>query len=220
MAKMTDGEIVQLLNREIDQAQGYDSDVLASKRAKALDYYNGEMPAAAKGRSQVVSYDVADVVNALMAQASEIYRSSDVQFDAVSEEDEPQAQLESDLIRYMIETNDEWQTFDAASFDAFLQANGWIRVEIDEKQEVERDNWKNQTIEAVSQITTPQSDNEVVELVELEEDDDRLYSFTTIKTTTTRKLNIECVSPDVMLFTPASDQYDLQDLRFVGERKL
>lgn len=217
---MQEGEIIQLLNREVDQAQGYDSDVLAAQRTKALNYYNGKMAAAAKGRSQLVSHDVADVVNALMAQASEIYRSSVVEFDATSEEDEPQAQLESDLIRYMIETNDEWRTFDNASFDAFLQANGWIRVELATDENVERDKWEGQPLEAVMNITTPQAENEVIELEDMTENEDGTFDFTTVKTTTKQRLDITCVSPDVMLFSPASDQYDLQQLRFVGERKL
>ena len=122
---MNDNELVALVRREIEDAQGYDSDVLATKRELALDYYHGKMPAAPDGRSQVVSHDVADTVHALLAQIIPIFQSSLLEFTPQSEEDEPQAQLESDFVRWTLERSDCYKILSEAAHDALLIANGW-----------------------------------------------------------------------------------------------
>ena len=49
--RLSDDDISAIIEREIQQAQGYDSDVLSSKRQSALNYYSGIMPAPAEGGS-------------------------------------------------------------------------------------------------------------------------------------------------------------------------
>lgn len=217
---MTDDALIALLKRETEEAQGYDSDVLADNRAMAIDYYFGRMEKTAEGVSNIISHDVADTIHSLMAQSTEMYKGSSIEFDAESEEDEPQAQMESDAIRAQIERNDEWATFDAASFDAMLQDNGWIGVEILEEVMVEREPYSNLSAEAVFQVMEPTRSNQAVDVESPDYNEDGTVSFTLTRTTTKRKLDIRCVSPDVMLFSPAGDQFNLQELRFVAERRL
>jgi len=217
---MTNDDTIALLKREVEDAQGYDSDVLAENRANALDYYFGRMAQTATGVSNIVSHDVADTIHSLMAQSTEMYKGSSIEFDAESEEDEPQAQMESDAIRAQIERNDEWATFDAASFDALLQDNGWIGVEILEEDIVERESYTNIMDEAAVEVMQPTRSNQVIDITDSEQNDDGTVSFTLTRTTTKRKLNIRCIAPDVMLFSPAGDQFNLQELRFVAERRL
>ena len=103
---MNETELVALVRHEIDDALGYDADTLATKREKALDYYFGKMTAAPEGRSQIVSHDVADTVHALLSQINPIFQSSVIEFAPASEEDEPQAQLESDFVQWQLEQSD------------------------------------------------------------------------------------------------------------------
>ena len=49
--RLDEGQISAIIERELQDAQGYDSDVLSAKREKALEYYQCIMPAAAEGRS-------------------------------------------------------------------------------------------------------------------------------------------------------------------------
>jgi hypothetical protein len=62
--KMDDDRLKALLSQEISSALTYDDTELSQKRAKALEYYRGEMTdtPAMTGRSSVVSKDVADTI--------------------------------------------------------------------------------------------------------------------------------------------------------------
>jgi len=214
---MIDNEtLVQNLKRDLDESQGYDSDVLSDKRAKALDYYNGNMALPPKGRSRIVSNDVADTVNALMAQATDIYKGSNVEFPADSEQDETQAQLESDVIKTLMQNNDEYQTFESATFDALLQGNGWIRVDSRE-EEIE-------SIQKLAQADDMQLLNLEIQLEESGTD----YEIRTneegeadlIIKVKTRELIFEAVPPENMRFTGQDGTGDIQELTLVAEKKL
>jgi hypothetical protein len=109
---MRDQDIAAIVKRELDQARGYDSDVLSTVRADALNLYNGIMPKAAEGRSQSVSLDVADALHATLAQISPVIRSSQVEFEALSQEDETQAQTETDFVRVEIERASGYDVID------------------------------------------------------------------------------------------------------------
>jgi hypothetical protein len=207
-------ELVALVRREIDAAQGYDSDVLSSKRAAALNYYNGIMPAAPEGRSQIVSSDVADTVHALLAQIVPIFQSSIIEFDPESEEDEPQAQLETDFVSTMLQKSDGYQVLADAAHDALLIGNGWIKVYIDEQKEVHEEQYGDLDAMQLQAVSQPQSEGEEVKIRE------NAGGYQVRRTVTTRELKIETISPDVMLFSSACDQFDFQELQFVGERKL
>ncbi len=217
MPTMTQDDIVALLKLEIQQAQGYESDVLAENREKALDYYFGNMQDTPAGKSNIVSTDVADTVNSLMAQASGIFRASSVEFPPIHEQDEPQAQLESDVIQYIIEMNDEYQTFDCAAFDALLQANGWIKVEYLNETKVEEEEYTGDDPAILFQALQPKTDNESIDIIDLDEDNNNM---TIERTTTKQRIKITSVSPDVMLFSPNANYHELQDIRFIAERHL
>lgn len=223
MTQLSDTEIVAILRLELDQAEGFDADVLADKRARALDYYFGSgdsIRAAGDGRSSIISHDVADTVHSLMAQIGDIFKASAVEFVGNNEEDEKQAQLESDVVRSVLEANDEYRTFDAASFDGLLQGNGWIRVEVlEEEQETTQ---KYLGLDDAKMLALYQQLNDQFDEYEIVNSDTTSEGENlTIKGTKTfRSLEVAAVSPDRMLFTQAEDQYDLQDLRLVAERRV
>ncbi len=214
---MTDGEIIGLLESELYEAMGYDSDTLSANRRKALDYYHGRMQAAPVGRSQIVSYDVADTVHALMAQSADIFKNSIIEFEPQSEQDEEAATLESNVVQSLIETNDAYQTFNKSSFNAFLQGNGWVKVWIDED-----------ITKTTQQYPSDLQPEEILAFSDkINKDPTLSLEITTSKDTinahitrTVLTLKVEAVSSDVMLYSPSQDQYDLQKLRFVAERRL
>ena len=82
----TDEELAGLLKEEISRSEGYDTDELAGSRTSALQYFYGKPRGdEMKGRSQVQSLDVADMIHAILAQMMPAF-SSDcvVQFDPTS----------------------------------------------------------------------------------------------------------------------------------------
>ena len=134
---LTDDEIVAICRLEVDQAQGYDEDVLSQKRSQALEYYHGIMPKAPEGRSQIVSHDVADAVHHTLSNITSMFTSSLLQFKPNHEQDETPAQTESDAVRYQFEREGGFSILNAAAHDALLIGNGWIKVTVDE--DIQRD---------------------------------------------------------------------------------
>ena len=213
---MTNDEIAAIVCREIEQAQGYDSDVLSTKRQMAQDYYNGLLPAApAVGRSAIVSMDVADSVHALLAQIAPIIKSTIVEFDSKSEEDEKQAQLESDFIRTKIEEEDGYEVVFSAIHDALLCGNGWIKVYVEEDEEVTEEVYP-PGLDAVQQyvLTQPTAPEQTVTATESD------TKLVVKRTTKKRELEIDSIPPANMLFSAGYGNGDLDDQRFVAELKL
>ena len=108
--RLSDDDISAIIEREIQQAQGYDSDVLSSKRQSALNYYQGIMPAPAEGRSAIVSTDLADAVHSMLAQIQPILKSTLLEFVPNGDEDEQMAQSESDFTRDQMSRSGGWRT--------------------------------------------------------------------------------------------------------------
>jgi hypothetical protein len=211
---MNNDELVALVRQELDASMGYDADILATKREQALNYYHGIVESAPEGRSNVVSFDVADTVHALLSQISPIFQSSTLEFPPTSEEDEQQAQLESDFVRWQLEQSDGYKILSEAAHDALLIGNGWIKVEIEEETTVTEERYHRVEPVQLQKLMMPNAENQEVDV---KESDD---GYTIRRSTTTRELKADCISPDVMLFSTARDQFDFQELRFVGERKL
>lgn len=213
--RLSNSELATVVRYEIQQAQGYDADVLATKRAKALDYYNGVMTAPAEGRSAIVSTDVADSLHALMGQLDPIIKTTLIEIKPNGEEDEPQAQAESDFVRDAIEQAGGWRTIFEGVFDALLIANGWLKIQTEDVTSVTTQTFPpglpDEAYYVLGQPTAPRQEVQIKA--------SRLK--TTVKRTTTKtKLSFECIPPEDMLFSEGAGQEDLQKLRFVAQRKL
>lgn len=213
--QLSERDLVAVLRFEIQQAQGYDADVLATKRQQALDYYQGNMPKPPEGRSGIVSKDVADSLHALMSQLAPILKTTMLDFSPEGEEDEAQAQAETDFVRDAIRKAGGWRTFFSGVHDALLVGNGWLKVEVEEDTNVTREYYPpNPPDEAIYLLSQPTAEDQKVEV--------RVSKLkTTVKrTTTTRRLSFRCVPPENMLFSEGPDQEDVRTQRFVAERRL
>ena len=211
---MNDTDIIALAQYEVDQANGYEQDVLSTKREMALNYYNGKMKAAPEGRSQIVSMDVADTVNSLMSQVGRIFQTSNVIFEALSEEDEPKSKMESDACKWQLDKSDGHKLLHEAAHDALLIGNGWLKVTVEDTAEVNTESYGELSPEQLQRVMAPTAENQEVDASETKE------GYDIKRTTTTYELKVECIDPAVMLFSNARNQYDLDQLRMVGERKL
>src|SRR5512139_804493 len=212
---MRKNDVAAILNLEITQARGYDSDVLSTRRAAALDMYAGIMQAAPEGRSQVASLDIADAVHAVLAQISPIVRSSRVEFEAMSQQDEQQPNTETDFVRIEIERAGGCKATDEATFDALLQGNGWLYPWVDESTTVTETalpgQLSDEQVFAAQQAFGP--DAKVTIRQGKEEARIRIE-------TTKRTLRIECVPPEEMLYSECGADFDVEQLRFVGRARL
>lgn len=125
-----------VIERYLDQAEGGDSDELQAERAEALAYYNGDRRGdEIEGRSQQISMDVADCVNATLAMMGDmLVRDAKVSIDPDSDQDEISARAESDILNDVLMKDNPGERVLLASIkDALLLKNGCLKVRVEDR---------------------------------------------------------------------------------------
>lgn len=147
--KKSDGEILALIVQNENISYGINDSALADDRAQAINYYLGEpFGNEIEGRSQVVSYDVQDTIEAALPQLLKIFVSGDrvVSFDPKSPEDQDAAEQETDYVNHIVmERNEGFKVFYVWFKDALLSKNGYVKVYAEEEVETEEEEYKGLT---------------------------------------------------------------------------
>ena len=214
-------EIIAIIRLEIEASSGYDSNVLGDVRARALDFYHGNtesgsIPTAPDGRSNIVSMDVHDTVNSLLAEVVPMLETSMVDFSPESRQDEQQARLESDYIKLKLDESGFDEIAYSCAHSGMLQGLGWLKIGVEEKTVVSRESYGEAATDFLvfDALSTPQSPGQLVD-VTINDDTTEVK-----RETPTRKLKIESIAPENILFSQSHSQFDLDELRFIAERKL
>ena len=95
MAKLDDNKLRSIVESEIDDAIGYLETETTDERQTALEYYMREPYGnEVEGKSQIVTGEVAEVVDGALPQLMKVFTSSKdaVVFEAVNAGDEPIAE--------------------------------------------------------------------------------------------------------------------------------
>ncbi len=218
---MDERELAAAVGQEIAQADGWDSDELATNREKALEYYFGRPSAAPSmaGRSSVQSLDVADMHGAVLAAMMPALEIDDLcQFEALSEEDVDQARLESDAVNHVVmQSNDGYMLFKQAIHDALLLRNGLIKIYVDQKTDTSTDSYEGLTDAEAFGLSTPEDPNTDIEILEREQVDG-LINITVKRTINTSKLKLQSIDPTVFIWSQNHDALSLQDVQFCAEK--
>ncbi len=220
---MNDNEILGILSQEITHARGYDGSELQENHKNALRRYFGRPRGdEVEGRATIISMDVADTVDSVMAELSPMLKSTLIEFEADGEQDEEQAQLESDFVLHCAEKSNLYEQFYSAAHNALLLQNGWIKVYVDEHVKV----WETEH-EAVDdmylvELLTPTTPNHTIELMKQADNKERdnTLDITLKHTTKHKKLCVQSIAPEFMLFSSGHQSQDLTDIRFVAEKRL
>ena len=120
---------------------------LMEDRARAMDYYLGEMHEdmpVIDGRSRTVSMDVADTIEGLMPNLMDIFAGSDevVRFEPVGPEDEAAAQQETDYVNHVfMQQNPGFMVLYSFIKDALLSKTGIVKVWWEEREEESRETY-------------------------------------------------------------------------------
>ncbi|WP_235999378.1 portal protein [Bradyrhizobium uaiense] len=118
---------------------------LAEERARAMDYYLGNMDEdmpPEDGRSQAVSTDVSDTIEGLLPQLMDIFAGSDevVVFEPVGPDDEDAAAQETDYVNHVfMQQNSGFMVLYSLLKDALLSKVGIVKVWWDEREEEQQD---------------------------------------------------------------------------------
>lgn len=137
---MTDEAILQAISAAEETAIGATQGTVSTDRQDAIDRYYGkpygdELP----GRSSVVSRDVADVVEGVVANVVKPFVGGDevVQFEPIGPEDEEQAQQETDYVNFVaLERNNGFVWLVSAIKDALLLRSGYVKCQWEIRQDV------------------------------------------------------------------------------------
>lgn len=169
MAKMRETELRAILAAEkADALASASTSKLQSERARALEYYYGDMSAdmpALDGRSSAVSTDVADTVEGLIPPLMEIFAATDeiVEFAPVGPEDEAAAQQETDYVNHVFyQLNDGFLILYSMIKDALLSKTGICKVYWEDEEREERETYYDLDDDGLAQLLSDQE----VEIVE------------------------------------------------------
>ena len=149
--KMTQEELRQHLEQEINSSLGHSESKLTQQRTDAMDrYYGKKYGNEQEGRSQIVTRDVADVIEWIMPSLMKIFTGGDkvVQFEPQGPEDVKMASQATDYVNYAIMRQNPGFSIIYSWFkDALLQKNGIVKHYWDDTTDVSREEYKNLTEE-------------------------------------------------------------------------
>lgn len=171
--KLDEIELKGLVSSEIRSAITFDTSELSAKRARALEYYQGDMkdtPAMA-GRSSVVSHDVADTIGWMLPGVIRVFTASDEfgVFEPTRPNDEEAAKQATDYCNYVFwKDNHGYRILYNATHDSLLHGNGIGKIWWDDAEECEYSEHTRLTEEQIAILT----ESEGVEILGYEENEE------------------------------------------------
>lgn len=217
---MTDSELCALIDRESQNAMGY-NDLLADARKKGLEFYLGEAtgalaPPEVDGRSSVVSKDLMDVVEWIMPSAMRLFTGTDevATFQPDTPEDEQGAKDATRLVQHVImEQNDGFRVLHDAIKNCLIQRMAVVKVYCDDAEEERHEHYDGMDELGIEALTADQS----VEIVEVKPSVEPGLFYVEVK----RKLKvkkhiIEGVPPEE--FGMSKEAKTIEDARYVEHK--
>lgn len=168
--KLDDDRLKALLSQEISSAANYDDTELSAKRAKAMEYFRGEMTdtPAMEGRSSVVSKDVADTIGWMLPGIIRVFTASDVMvaYEPEKPGDEEFSKQASEYANYVfMRDNPGYRILWDGTHDSLTLGNGLIKHWWDKKEECEYTEHTGLTEEQISVMLSDGAKGQPVEIV-------------------------------------------------------
>ena len=234
---LSDDEVAKICGQELDAAVSMASSADGGRMQRALDYSEGKLPAnddpQADENREAVSLDVADMVEAVYAQiAPALEDVGGIQFDAVSADDEPEAQRESGIVRAMLmegyAADGGFVSMSEQIKDALLLRTGVLALWIDRIESREPEQWERVPELAVAQIVAPNQPSQRVESLTIEPDEEaspderekaqgELYTVKLARVNVEKRLCIGCVPRENFVVSALAER-DVNKDRFVADR--
>ena len=165
-------EIINLVESHIDDSLGYISTETSKERQTALEYYMREPYGnEVEGRSQIVTGEVAEVVDGSLPSILKVFTQSNnaVVFEPVNEGDAEMAEQATMMANHVFyKDNNGFEIMHDWFWDALCQKIGVTKCYFDEKKDTTIEKYENLTEDELTMIM--QDDEvEVVEQEEVEE---------------------------------------------------
>jgi len=179
--KVDDEQLKAIVASQIRGALGFDSDQLSAKRADNIERYEGEPYGDERpGRSQVMSRDVMETVEAVMPSLVRAFLGNEevVKFEPESQEDEAYAAQATDYVNLVLMRDNP----------GFRIAMDWMKSSLIESTSVVK-LWWDESDKVQTQVYSELSDQEFVQLVQ----DDNVE---VLEHTAFARVNGQLVEPD------------------------
>ena len=219
--KLSDDDLLALIEREESQSYQPDTGTLRDEREKSLDYYLGnEYGNEVQDRSQVVTRETLEVVESVLPYLLKTFTSGEqvVKFDPVGPEDIEQAEQETEYVNFVVTQKNNWFTIAHTWFkDALLEKVGYVKVFWEEKEEYSEERYQGLSEDELAFIL---QDREV----EIIEQDAMLgpyglvYSVKLKQLTPCKQVRIQNLPPEEMYVSMRTRSVQLQDSPFVQHR--
>jgi hypothetical protein len=129
---VSEEELSNIIKAEIDDAQEYIDDIISPQRALAGQYYKGEpFGNEEEGRSQAISMDVRDTVQAMMPSIMRVFFAANnvVEFAPNGPEDVENAAQATEYVNYCLtRDNNLFNECHSTFKDALIRKNGIMKV--------------------------------------------------------------------------------------------
>ncbi len=139
-------KLKSIIESEIDDSIGYVETDTVQERQEALEYYLREPYGnEVEGKSQIVTGEVAEVVDGALPQLIRVFTSTDgvVEFQPVNDGDEPFAQQATEYCNWVFyKDNDGFLILHNWFKDALLQKTGIVKAYWDEKIDVTKESYE------------------------------------------------------------------------------
>jgi hypothetical protein len=144
---MSDEELLNKCQTEINAAIGYIETETVADRAEAMDYYlRKPYGNEVEGSSAVVTGETAEVIDGALPQLMRVFTSNEdaVQFEPVKDGDEPFAEQASDMANWVFyKDNDGFLIMHNWFKDALLQKVGVVKAYWEEKKDITKEKYEN-----------------------------------------------------------------------------
>ena len=144
---MNDESLKMILDNEIDNSISYQSTETTEARKRSLEFYNRDPYGnEVEGRSQIVTGEVAEVIDGAMPQLLRIFTQSDevVRFEPKGPGDEEKAKQATEYCNWVLMAENPGTIILHDWFkDALLQKNGIIKVWWEDLTEVNTESYEN-----------------------------------------------------------------------------
>jgi hypothetical protein len=230
--QMDEYQLNSIVSSEIRDSLNHFDQEFSQERIRAMDFYLGEpMGNEVEGRSQVVSTEVSDTIEAIMPNLMRVFTANDkyVRFNARTAEDTERAEQISDYVNYVINHDNQGYKILYNWFkDALMFRLGVVKYYYDEQEDVREEEYENlNETELAALLSNP--DTEVIGVIEEQAETyaqdeetgdmmpmDMTYNLKVRVKESKGKIKIENVPPEEFLVNRRATS--LEDAHFVAHR--
>jgi hypothetical protein len=199
-----------------------DTDGTSGQDSLALRYYYGARRGdEVAGRSSFVSTDVADMVEATLAQISPMLLNQHMaDFEPVAPADEKQAAAETRFCNHIVmKQNNGYRFFYSAIKTSLLHRVGAIEVDIDDTPTVTEEYFQNVDRDSLVQILQPTLPNQEVVILDSSATENDTTDITVKRVTKVEKIRLTPILAKDLFWMNNTEGEEPEELLFVARRR-